>query len=574
MPPLWRPHAPLSPPRSPRRPRARRVLGAPARRVPGQRRSPPPGRRARHRRALGARRRSPTRTSTSSWPTGSRTATPATTRAVSGATRWSRASTRRRRASTTAVTSRACCSKLDYIEGLGTDVDLADAELQEQGRPARGRAVGRLPRLLDHRLHPDRPAPRHQRRPERTGRRGARPRHEGLLRHHHQPHRGRHRLPGGCAAAVRRPRTTRPTRPAAGDGRSTTATTPGRTASRRSTPATSFPYTPVLDPAEQNLKVPAWLNDLTLYHNRGDTTFVGENSQYGDFFGLDDLFTENPKVVDGMIDIYKTWVQDFRHRRLPHRHDEARQRRVLAEVRAGPAELRARATASRTSSCSARCLDGSGAAAKSFTSHYTTHDKMQAILDFPFQDAARNFASRSRDNCAARRRSSPTTTGTPTPTPTPTSCRPSSATTTWAGSASSSSRTTLAPATPSWLARDKLAHELMYFSRGNPVVYYGDEQGFTGQRRRPGRPADDVRQPGRRSTSTTTCSGPTRRTPRTTSSPRTRCTRPSAGCPTLTEEHPALRNGAQQVPLRLRRARRLRLLADRPQGSSASTSSC
>ena len=62
-------------------------------------------------------------------------------------------------------------------------------------------------------------------------------------------------------------------------------------------PTTSFPYTPVLDPAEQNLKVPAWLNDVTLYHNRGDTTFVGENSLYGDFFGLDDLFTENPRVV-------------------------------------------------------------------------------------------------------------------------------------------------------------------------------------------------------------------------------------------------------------------------------------
>src|ERR671926_497742 len=36
---------------------------------------------------------------------------------------------------------------------------------------------------------------------------------------------------------------------------------------------TSFPYTPVLDPGDQNLKVPAWLNDLTLYHNRGNTTF-------------------------------------------------------------------------------------------------------------------------------------------------------------------------------------------------------------------------------------------------------------------------------------------------------------
>ena len=52
-------------------------------------------------------------------------------------------------------------------------------------------------------------------------------------------------------------------------------------------------------PAEQNLKVPAWLNDVTLYHNRGDTTFVGENSYYGDFFGLDDLFTEHPRVVRG-----------------------------------------------------------------------------------------------------------------------------------------------------------------------------------------------------------------------------------------------------------------------------------
>ena len=35
-------------------------------------------------------------------------------------------------------------------------------------------------------------------------------------------------------------------------------------------------------------------------------------------------------------------------------------------------------------------------------------------------------------------------------------------------------------AEPELLARDRLAHELMYFSRGNPVVYYGDEQGFTG----------------------------------------------------------------------------------------------
>ena len=51
--------------------------------------------------------------------------------------------------------------------------------------------------------------------------------------------------------------------------------------------------------AERTVKVPAWLNDVTLYHNRGDTTFTGEDSLYGDFFGLDDLFTERPRVVTG-----------------------------------------------------------------------------------------------------------------------------------------------------------------------------------------------------------------------------------------------------------------------------------
>ncbi|HEY5979961.1 MAG TPA: alpha-amylase family glycosyl hydrolase, partial [Microlunatus sp.] len=73
----------------------------------------------------------------------------------------------------------------------------------------------------------------------------------------------------------------------------------------------SFPYTPVFPtPADATAKSPAWLNDRTMYHNRGDSTFEGENSNYGDFFGLDDLFTERPEVLTGMEDIYKSWV-DF-----------------------------------------------------------------------------------------------------------------------------------------------------------------------------------------------------------------------------------------------------------------------
>ncbi|MGN6218978.1 MAG: alpha-amylase family glycosyl hydrolase, partial [Microbacterium sp.] len=73
-------------------------------------------------------------------------------------------------------------------------------------------------------------------------------------------------------------------------------------------PATSFPYTPVIADADKDLKVPAWLNDPTLYHNRGNSTWSGESVTYGDFDGLDDLMTESPTVVDGFVDVYSSWI--------------------------------------------------------------------------------------------------------------------------------------------------------------------------------------------------------------------------------------------------------------------------
>ncbi len=57
-------------------------------------------------------------------------------------------------------------------------------------------------RLLDHRLHPGRPALRHQRAVEGADSQGPRPGHQGLLRRHHQPHRRHPRQPAG---AVRLP---------------------------------------------------------------------------------------------------------------------------------------------------------------------------------------------------------------------------------------------------------------------------------------------------------------------------------------------------------------------------------
>jgi glycosidase len=239
-------------------------------------------------------------------------------------------------------------------------------------------------------------------------------------------------------------------------------------------PATSFPYTPVLDPAEQNLKVPAWLNDTSLYHNRGDTTFTGEDSQYGDFFGLDDLFTENPRVVDGMVDVYERWIADFgvdgfRIDTMKHVDDEFWKK-------FGPQVLKfAQQHGKREFFMFGEVFDTT----KSYTSHFTTTDRMQSVLDFPFQDAARKFASG----------------GGPTG-----ALSDFFAGDDWYTDADSNVyelptflgnhdmgrfggfvvADNPGAGDAEWVSRDRLGHELMYFSRGNPVIYYGDEQGFTG----------------------------------------------------------------------------------------------
>jgi glycosidase len=235
----------------------------------------------------------------------------------------------------------------------------------------------------------------------------------------------------------------------------------------------SFPFTP-FNPPDAPVKVPAWLNDVTLYHNRGNTTFVGENSYYGDFFGLDDLFTEHPRVVRGMIDIYQAWIRDFgidgfRIDTMKHVDDEFWQRfapEVLTYARQqGKGEFFMFGEVFDTT--------------KSFTSHFTTHDRVQAVLDFPFQQAAQNFAANShatdelRDffvgddwytDADSNAYQLPTFLGNHD-----------------MGRIGRFVKVANGDAGDAeLLARDRLAHALMYLSRGNPVVYYGDEQGFTG----------------------------------------------------------------------------------------------
>ena len=236
-------------------------------------------------------------------------------------------------------------------------------------------------------------------------------------------------------------------------------------------PTTSFPYKPIFrTEADKTAKVPAWLNDATVYHNRGDSTFAGESSEYGDFVGLDDLFTEQPKVVDGMTDIYKSWVDlgidGFRIDTVKHVNMEFWQKFSPAILEA------AKAKGNPDFFMFGEVYDANPAA----MSRYTTTGKLPATLDFGFQSSALAFAQ-----------------GKPT-----TGLRDL-----FAGDDYYTDADSNAYQLPTFLgnhdmgrvammlkgsgstgtdlmARTRLANDLMFLTRGQPVVYYGDEQGFIG----------------------------------------------------------------------------------------------
>ena len=265
---------------------------------------------------------------------------------------------------------------------------------------------------------------------------------EGLLRHHHQPHRRRHRLPRGRSTTTSR-RRRRPTRTPTATS-STTARTPGTDTFPTLDPESPSPTTRSCTRATSTSSSPSWLNDLTLYHNRGNTTFSGENSTYGDFFGLDDLFTEQPEGRPRHGGDLRHVDPRLRRRRLPHRHDEARQPRVLAAVPA------------RTSGPTARSVGksnffafGEVADQAPTRSCRASRPRAAARRCSTSPSSSRRASSPPRTRPTSCARCSARTTGSPTRTPTPTSCPPSWATTTWATSGCSCATTTRARRSPS-----------------------------------------------------------------------------------------------------------------------------
>ena len=249
------------------------------------------------------------------------------------------------------------------------------------------------------------------------------------------------------------------------------------TTSPRST-STSFPYDAGRAGRREDAKNPVVAERPDCcYHNRGNTSFAGENSLYGDFFGLDDLWTERREVVEGMVDIYSLLDRGVRRRRLPDRHDEAREHGVLAGVRAGHRRRR-RGAGIDDFFAFGEVFDQQFGSP--FMSEFSTEGKLQSTIDFGFQLAARDFASQggATDDLRAFFESDDYYTDADSN---------AYAQPTFLGNHDMGrigyflQRVDQVGASDAeLLARSKLAHALMFFARGQPVVYYGDEQGFTG----------------------------------------------------------------------------------------------
>ncbi|MFT7558851.1 MAG: pullulanase-type alpha-1,6-glucosidase [Flavobacteriales bacterium] len=233
-------------------------------------------------------------------------------------------------------------------------------------------------------------------------------------------------------------------------------------------------YTPFLPAGQESAKNPEWLNDTANYHNRGDSSFSGESDELGDFFGLDDVNTEDPAVVQGMVDIYKYWIGEFdidgfRLDTVKHVNIEFWQEWTPA------IQTYAESLGKENFRIFGEIFDGNPAN----ISRYTSEGSLPSALDFGLYFAMRDVFA---NNVA------------------PTRLADMFNQDDYYNDADTSANDLMTFASnhdigriandiiianptetqAQHLARVQQAYALIFFGRGTPVIYYGDEQGFVG----------------------------------------------------------------------------------------------
>lgn len=235
-------------------------------------------------------------------------------------------------------------------------------------------------------------------------------------------------------------------------------------------------YQPYVPDAEKTVKVPAWLNDPIYYHNRGNSSFTGEDSRFGDFSGLDDLFTENPRVRQGMIDIYAKWIDDYRvdgFRIDTARHVDPGFWQVFVPAIMAEAHKQSIPNFTIFGEVYNENPDSG------YIAQYTRRDGLPAVLDFAFQSAMRDLLGRNQgtvvlahmfDGDVLYEGGEAAALNLPT----------------FLGNHDMGRFSTLIKqdmpgiSQQELLRRVMLGHAMLLTLRGAPTIYYGDEQGFVG----------------------------------------------------------------------------------------------
>jgi len=238
-------------------------------------------------------------------------------------------------------------------------------------------------------------------------------------------------------------------------------------------------YSPLIPKGDEALKFPQWLNDKDVYHNQGDSFWRGESSVRGDFAGLDDLYTQKASVVNGMIDIYTDIIDEFKPDGF--RIDTVKHVNIEFWQQFSPALM----SHAKTQGIDNFFMFGEVYSFEpELLSRFTTEAKIPSVLDFAFQGAmtkalveqqgtevlAQLFAKdhfyqtehRTIGNTNANQLVN------------------------FTGNHDMGRFAYALKKSPhnyseqAQIQRNLLAHAMMFFSRGVPVIYYGDEQGFVG----------------------------------------------------------------------------------------------
>ena len=234
----------------------------------------------------------------------------------------------------------------------------------------------------------------------------------------------------------------------------------------------SFAKKPSVDAVNANIKKPAFLNDITNYHNRGDSNWSGTSVFDGDFFGLDDVFTEKPEVVKGWIEVWSTWITKFGidgYRIDTAKHVNPEFWKVFI-----PAILKAAKAAGKTDfPIYGEIFDSNPLA----TAQFVRNQAFPGVLDFAFQSNVTAFVTNGRgaEKLVELFNADDLYT---------TSTTSAYGLTTFLGNHDmgriGAFIDNAASNEADALAKSKLANALLFLLRGGPALYYGDEKGMIG----------------------------------------------------------------------------------------------